>query len=59
MVVLLYDIAAFAKMKEKSNKKSEGQIAKYINMKKPLHQRQKSNKSITQTRGAVNMLHRD
>lgn len=34
MVVLSHDTAAFAKMKESSKKKSEGQNAKNINMKK-------------------------
>lgn len=34
MVLLLYDTAAFAKTKESSKKKSEGQNAKNINMKK-------------------------
>jgi len=46
MAVLLYDIAAFAKTKERSKKKPERQNAKDINMKKPWHEKQKSHNSV-------------
>lgn len=45
MVVLLYDIAAFAKMKERSKKKSEAQNTKNINMKKPCNRNRNHTKA--------------
>lgn len=53
MAVLSYDIAAFAKTKDKSKKESEGQKDKTINMKKPSVRNRKHTKvtEIAQTSG--------
>ncbi|KAF4795582.1 hypothetical protein TURU_091877 [Turdus rufiventris] len=45
-LVLLYEVASFAKIKARP-KKSEGQSTKNINLKKSLHWKQKSHHNVT------------